>query len=47
MLSYLFLGVKAQCYFVSSSCMFLDKKTLIKIELNTGLNLTIILGPGP
>ena len=34
MLSLLYLGVKAQQYFVSSSCMFLDKKTLLKVWLN-------------
>ena len=34
MLSLLYLGVKAQQYFVSSSCMFLEKKTLLKVWLN-------------
>ena len=34
MLSLLYLGVKAQQYFVSSICMFLDKKTLLKVWLN-------------
>ena len=34
MLSLLYLGVKAQQYFVSSSCVFLDKKTLLKVWLN-------------
>ena len=34
MLSLLYLGVKAQQYFVSSSCMFLDKKTLLKVWLD-------------
>ena len=34
MLSLLYLGVKAQQYFVRSSCMFLDKKTLLKVWLN-------------
>ena len=29
--SILYLGVRAQQYFVISNCMFLDKKTLIKI----------------
>ena len=38
MLSSLNLGVKTQKYFVSSSNMFLDKKTLLKIWLNPGLN---------
>ena len=38
---------KAQQYFVSSSCMFLDKETLHKIWLNRGLNLTIFSGTGP
>ena len=46
MLSSLNLGVKTQKYFVSSSNMFLDKKTLLKIGLNPGLNLTIIRGTG-
>ena len=41
MLSLLFFEVKAQQYFVSSSYMFLDKKTLLKIWLNPGFNLTI------
>ena len=36
--------MKAQQYFVSLSCVFLDKKTLIKIFLNPGLNLTIFQG---
>ena len=34
MLSLLYVGVKAQQYFVSSSYMFLDTKTLLKIWLN-------------
>ena len=34
MLSLLYLGVKAQQYFMSSSCTFLDKKTLLKVWLN-------------
>ena len=34
MLSLLYLGVKAQQYFVSSSWMFLDKKTLLKVWLD-------------
>ena len=34
MLLLLYLGVKSQQYFVSSSCMFLDKKTLLKVWLN-------------
>ena len=33
--------IKAQQYFASSSCMLLGKKTLTKISLNPGLNLTI------
>ena len=40
-LSLLYFGVKAQLYFVNSSCMSLDKKTLLKIWLNSELNLTI------
>ena len=31
-----------QQYFVSLSDMFLDKKTVLKIRLNRGLNLTIV-----
>ena len=46
MLSSLNLGVKTEKYFVSSSNMFLDKKTLLKIWLNPGLNLTIFRGTG-
>ena len=42
-----YLGVKAQQYFFSSSCMSLDKKTLLKTWLNPGLNLTIFWGTGP
>ena len=45
-LSFLYLGVKAQPYFVSLSDMFIDKKTLLKIWLNPGLNLNIFLGTG-
>ena len=37
-------GVKIQQYFVSPSCMFLDRKTLHKVGLNPGLNLTIVRG---
>ena len=40
MLLLLYLAVKAQQNFVNSSYMFLDKKTLLKIWLNPGLNLT-------
>ena len=40
MLSLPYLGVKAQHYFVSSSYMLLDKKTLSKMLLNPGLNVT-------
>ena len=39
--------VKARLYFVSSSFMFLDKKTLLEIWRNLGLNLTIFRGTGP
>ena len=41
------LNLEAQQYFVSSSDMFLEKKTLLKISLNPGLNLTIFRGTGP
>ena len=44
MLSLLYLVVKAKIYFVSSSCMFLDEKTVLEIWLNPGLNLTIFRG---
>ena len=37
----LYLVVKAQQYFVTSSCMFFDKKTVLDIWLNPRLNLTI------
>ena len=47
MLSFLFFEVKAQQCFVSSSNMFLDKKTLLKIWLNPGLNLSVFRGTGP
>ena len=47
MLSFLFFEVKAQHYIVSSSYMFSDKKSLLKIGLNPGLNLTIFRGTGP
>ena len=47
MLSLLYLVVKAQQYFVTSSCMFLDDKTVLEIWLNPGLNLTIFPGTGP
>ena len=46
MLSFLFFEVKTQQYFVSSSYMFLDRKTLLKIWLNSGLNLTIFRSRG-
>ena len=47
MLSLLYRLVKAQQYFVTSSCLFLDKKTLLEVWLNPGLNLTIFPGTGP
>ena len=43
----LFFEVKAPQYFVTSSYMFLAKKTLLKIWLNPGLNLTIFRGTWP
>ena len=46
MLSILFFEVKAQQYFVSFSYMFLYKRTLLKIWLNPGLNLTSFEEPG-
>ena len=48
MLSLLYLVVKAQQYFVTSSCMFSDaEKTGLEIWLNPKLNLTIFPGTGP
>ena len=44
---FFFFQVKAQQCFVSSSYMFLDKKTLLKIWLNPELNLTIFRETGP
>ena len=38
------LGVKARQSFVSSSCLFLDKKTLLQIWFNSGLNVTNFRG---
>ena len=38
MLSLLYLGVKAKQYFVCSRCIFLDKKTLLKIWFNPALS---------
>ena len=47
MLSLLYLLVKAQWCFVTSSCLFLDEKTVIEVWFNPGLNLTIFPGTGP
>ena len=47
MSSLLYFGVKVEQYFVSSSCIFLDIKTLLKVWLNPGLMLTISRGTGP
>ena len=46
-LSSLNLEVKTPQYFVSSRDPFLDKKTLLKIRVNPGLNLTMFRGTGP
>ena len=46
MLSSLSLGVKTKQYFVCSSNVFLDKKTVLKIWINPGLNVTIFRGTG-
>ena len=46
-LSLLYLVAKAQQYFVPSSCMFFDEKTVLKIWLNPGLKLSIFQGTGP
>ena len=43
---FFFFQVKAQQYFVSSSYMFLDYKTLLTIWLDPGLNLIIFRGTG-
>ena len=45
-ISFSYVRLKAQKYFVSSSCMFLGKKTLLKITL-PGLNLTVFRRTGP
>ena len=47
MLLSLYLRVKAQLYFVSSSYTLVDKKTVLSIWLNPGLNLTIFRRTGP
>ena len=47
MLSLLYLRVQAQQYFVSLSYMVVDKKIVLKIWLNLGLNLTFFRGTGP
>ena len=47
MLSSLSLGVKTKQYFVCSSNMFLHKKTVFKVWLNPGLNVTIFRGIRP
>ena len=47
MLSLLYLRVHAQQYFVSLSYMVVDKKTVRKIWINLGLNLTFFRGNGP
>ena len=44
MLSFLYLVLKAQQQFVTSSCIFLDEKTMLEIWLNPGLNLTTFRG---
>ena len=41
MLLLLYLVVKTEQYIVTSSCRFLDEKTMLEIWLNPGLNLTI------
>ena len=47
MLLLLYLVVKTKQYIVTSSCMFLDEKSVLEIWLNPGLNLTIFRGTGP
>ena len=39
MLLLLYLVVKAQQYFLTSSCMFLDEKIVVEIWLNPGVKL--------
>ena len=38
---------KGSTVFVTSSCKFLDEKTVLEIWLNLGLNLIIFQGTGP
>ena len=47
MLLLLYLVVKTEQYIVTSSCRFLDEKTMLEIWLNPWLNLTIFRGTGP
>ena len=47
MLSLLYLRVQAQQYFVNLSYMVVDKKAVLKIWINLGLNLTFFRGNGP
>ena len=47
MLSLLYLRVQAQQYFVNLSYMVVDKKTVLKIWTDLGLNLTFFRGNGP
>ena len=47
MLSLLYLRVQAQQYFVNLSYMVVDKKAVVKIWINLGLNLTFFRGNGP
>ena len=44
---YTVFGSEGQTVFLSSSCMFLDKKTLPKIKLNPDIKLTVFRGTGP
>ena len=46
MLSLLYLRVQAQQYFVNLSYMVVDKKAVLKIWINLGLNLTFFRGNG-
>ena len=38
---------KGSTFFVTSSCMFLDEKTVLEIWLNPGLNFTMFRETGP
>ena len=39
--------IKGSTFFVTSSCMLLDEKTVLEIWLNPGLNFTMFRETGP